>query len=176
MTIYAETPRLILRGILPTDDDSMFEMDSDPEVHRFLGNKPVKTIAESRQMINFIRAQYNDHGIGRWAVVEKTTGQFVGWSGLKFVTDSYNGHAHFYDIGYRLIKRYWGKGYATESATAALNYGFDQLKLTKICGMAHVDNSGSNKVLKKIGLNFIEPFDHDGMRVNWYEITHDTLI
>ena len=170
MKIFAETERLILRELVPADDAGMFELDSDPEVHLYLGNKPVTSIEQSREAIAFIRLQYIENGIGRWAVIEKATGDFIGWSGLKLLTTEVNHHILFYDIGYRLIKRYWGKGYATESALAALSYGFNELKLTEIYGMADVDNLGSNNILKKIGLNFIETFDYDGVMHNWYKI------
>jgi ribosomal-protein-alanine N-acetyltransferase len=171
MKIFAETERLILRELTPTDDKGMFELDSDPEVHRYLGNKPVTSIEQSRQEIAFIRTQYAENGIGRWAVIEKTSGNFVGWSGLKLNKKEVNKHSSFYDIGYRLIKKYWGKGYATESAMAALNYGFNELKLKEIYGMADINNTGSNRILTKLGLTFIEPFDYNGILHNWYKIS-----
>lgn len=175
MKIFAETERLILRELMPCDDAGMFELDSDPEVHLYLGNKPVTSIEQSREAIAFIRSQYIENGIGRWAVIEKATGNFMGWSGLKLITTEINGHTMFHDIGYRLIKKYWGKGYATESAIAALNYGFNELNLTEIYGMADVDNKGSNNILKKIGLSFIEVFDYDGIMHNWYKVERKTV-
>jgi RimJ/RimL family protein N-acetyltransferase len=72
MLFYIETERLIMRDLLLSDDDGMFELDSDPEVHRFIGNKPVQTIEESRKVIDIIRQQYEDNGIGRLAVIEKS--------------------------------------------------------------------------------------------------------
>ena len=170
MKIFIETERLILRELLPTDDAGMFELDSDPEVHRYLGNKPLQNIEQGREIIAFIRRQYIDYGIGRWAVIEKATGDFMGWSGLKFFDTSVNNHTGFYDIGYRLIKQYWGRGYATESALAVLNYGFTILNLPVIYGMADVKNTASNNTLRKIGLGFVETFDYDGILHNWYEI------
>jgi len=169
MKIFAETERLLLRELLPTDDAGMFELDSDPEVHKYLGNKPVTSIEQSRETIKFIRAQYQENGIGRWAVIEKATGNFIGWSGLKLCTAERNNHHNFYDIGYRLIKKYRGKGYATESAAVALLYGFNELKVPLIYGMADVNNAGSNHVLRKIGLRFIETFYDDGILHNWYK-------
>jgi ribosomal-protein-alanine N-acetyltransferase len=175
MKIFAETERLILRELLPTDDSGMFELDSDPEVHRYLGNKPVQDIEQSREIIAYVRRQYGDYGIGRWAVVEKSTGDFMGWSGLKFFDKAVNNHTGFHDIGYRLIKRYWGKGYATESAMAALNYGFTTLNLPVIYGMADVENAASKNILHKIGLKFVETFDYDGILHNWYEIARPEI-
>ncbi|MBD1364089.1 GNAT family N-acetyltransferase [Mucilaginibacter sp. ZT4R22] len=170
MQIFAETDRLILREILPTDAQGMFELDSDPDVHRYLGNKPIETLEEAQQGIAFIRQQYLDYGIGRWAVIEKATSEFTGWAGLKFMTETRNRHTNFYDVGYRFIKRYWGKGYATEAAIASVNYGFDVLKLDELFGMADVDNIGSNKALQKAGLKYVEDFEHAGIRHSWYHL------
>lgn len=170
MTIFAETDRLILREIIPIDAKGMFELDSDPEVHRFLGNKPLNTINESREIIDFIRQQYRDFGIGRWAVIEKHTGDFIGWAGLKFINEEVNHQIGYYDLGYRFIKRYWGKGYATEASIAARDYGFIQLQLNEIFGMTDINNHASKSVLEKTGLKFIEDFDLRGEPHSWFKI------
>ncbi|SHJ58004.1 Acetyltransferase (GNAT) domain-containing protein [Hymenobacter daecheongensis DSM 21074] len=169
MHIFVETDRLILRELLPTDEAAMFEMDADPEVHRYLGNKPVTTIEQSRALIAFVRQQYVENGIGRWAVVEKQTGAFVGWSGLKLVAGPTNGRTNYHDLGYRFLRRYWGRGYATETAVASVRYGFDVLRLPRICGIADVRNVASNQVLQKAGLRFGNTFDLNGLPHHWYE-------
>lgn len=170
MQIFAETKRLILREMLPADAPGMFRLDSDPDVHRYLGNNPIKSLAEAAAGIEFIRQQYKEYGIGRWAVIEKETGDFTGWAGLKFMTEARNGRVNFYDVGYRFIKTYWGKGYATETATASVNYGFDVMEISEIFGMADVENIASNKALQKAGLKYINDFDHNGVRHSWYRI------
>jgi RimJ/RimL family protein N-acetyltransferase len=176
MKFYLETERLILRELLPTDIEGMFELDSNEDVHRYLGNKPVKTKKEAEKIIQSIIDQYQSRGIGRWAVIEKASGDFIGWSGLKLnqgEKESLNGKQDFYDIGYRFIPRYWGKGYATESALAALEYGFKVKQYEIIAGIALINNIGSNKVLQKIGLNYIEDFDCEGDRASWYELSFE---
>jgi len=173
MKIFAETERLILREILPSDIDGMFELDSDPEVHKYLGNKPVIDRDQISKVIDFIRQQYIDNGIGRWAIIDKKTNNFMGWTGLKFQTDLTNNHKNYYDLGYRLIKKYWGQGIATETAIVSLQYAFEQLKTNEVYAMANCENVGSNKILRKVGLNFIESFDLDGIEHNWYKITKD---
>jgi len=170
--IYVETDNIILREMLPEDADGMFELDSDPVVHKYLGNSPVKNIQASRNMIENIRSQYIDRGIGRWAAIEKFSGDFMGWSGLKLNTEQkFNNKIDFYDIGYRFIPRYRGKGYATESAVAAMDYGFNTLNLKTIVGMAEIENIASNRVLQKIGLQYIEDFIFEGVMVSWYELS-----
>lgn len=173
MGIFAETDRLILREILPEDEESLFLLDSDPEVHLFLGNNPIKKIEEARNVIEFIRQQYVDNGIGRWAVIEKETAEFIGWSGLKLITEITNNHVNYYDLGYRLIKKYWGKGYATETAYASLCYAFTQLDVKEVFAIADVRNLSSKKVLEKVGLNIIGTFDYQGLKHFWFKIEKD---
>ena len=173
MKIFAETDRLILRAITDDDLESMFELDSDPLVHRFLGQKPLQTQEESQRYIDHIKMQYDTYGIGRWAAIEKATGEFIGWSGLKVnFEDVFNGHENLIDVGYRLLPRYWGKGYATESGKAAIAYGFDELGLETIYGMTELDHHASRRVLEKIGLTYVENFvlESENLPLTFYKI------
>lgn len=173
MKFYLETERLILREVLETDIDGMFELDSNSTVHQYLGKKPIKTKKEAEEIIQFIRMQYKERGIGRFATIEKSSGDFIGWSGLKLNLDKkeeLNGKQNFYDIGYRFTPRFWGKGYATESSKAILDYGFNVMSLNLICGAAEIDNIGSNKILQKIGLKYKNEFPFEGIKVYWYEL------
>ncbi|MEW7280669.1 GNAT family N-acetyltransferase [Aquimarina sp. 2201CG1-2-11] len=167
MKIRIETERFIIRNIEEDDVNGMFELDSDPEVHKYIGNEPVKTKEEARQVINFIREQYIDNEMGRLAIVDKITNDFIGWTGLKY-EQSVRKNLSYYDLGYRIRKKYWGKGIATETARESLKYGFNTLNLKEINGAADVNNIASNKILKKGGLKFIETFDFEGVTHNWY--------
>jgi len=177
MSIQIETERLLIREFTMDDDKGMFAMDSDPEVHKYLGMDPVTSIGQSRDVIAFIMQQYRDHGIGRWVVIEKATGDFVGWTGHKRFTDTVNKHTGHIDFGYRQAKRFWGKGYATEAGKAALHYGIDQLGLTDLYAMTDVDNLASRRVLEKLGFKFVEVFAYDaapnwrdaGAPTTWFE-------
>ncbi|MBB5638760.1 RimJ/RimL family protein N-acetyltransferase [Pedobacter cryoconitis] len=173
MKVFAETDRLILREILLSDKDGMYELDNDPLVHKYLGNQPVSSITQTEEAIAFIRKQYIDNGTGRLAVIKKDTAEFIGWAGLKLVRGSYNNHTNYYEVGYRFIQRFWGKGYATEAAQASLDYGFDGLKLHEIYAMADTGNTASKIVLEKIGLRYIEKFDLDGDEHDWFKITRE---
>ena len=154
---------------MPEDVDGMFEMDSDPEVHLYLGNQPIKTKEESAKMVAFIRQQYVDFGIGRWAMVEKETGNFIGWTGFKFNIETRNGHANYYDLGYRMMPKYWGKGYATEAARACMDFGINQLNLSPIYASAEFENKGSKNVLIKTGFISTETFTDNGILYQWFE-------
>ncbi|WP_296147647.1 GNAT family N-acetyltransferase [uncultured Flavobacterium sp.] len=169
MKTSIETERLLLRELLSTDDAGMFELDSNPEVHIYLGNNPVKSIEESREAIANIRQQYLENGIGRWAVILKETGEFIGWSGLK-LEKNVNGHETFYDLGYRFIQKHWGKGYAFETAKAFVDFGFNEMNLPVINAYADFDNLGSRRILEKVGMQFVNSFEYDGTEEVWYEI------
>ena len=171
MKIHIETERLIMRDLLEQDSDGIFELDSDKEVHTYLGNNPIKSIDDAKQIIDNIKLQYKNNGIGRWAVVEKQSGNFIGWSGFKLITDTINDKTQYYDLGYRFIKKYWGKGYATETALASLEFGFEKLKQENIYAMADTQNSASNKILKKIGMSRINEFNYEDIPHNFYKIT-----
>ena len=170
MEIFAETERLILRELLPIDRNGLFAIDSDPEVHIYLGNNPVENIEKIDDNIKFIRKQYVDNGIGRWAVIEKSTNNFIGWAGLKLIRELTNNRIDYYELGYRLNKSYWGKGFATESAKASLQYGFNTLNLNKIYAIADSKNVASRNVIEKIGLKYIETFTNNDTDHDWFEI------
>ena len=163
--IFVETERLILRELVPEDAERMFLLDSNPEVMRYLGRNTVTKVEESSEIIEKIRKQYRENGIGRWAVVEKSSNLLIGWSGLKFLTEEINGFKNVYELGYRFLPESWGKGYASESARASLNYGFNILDVEVIYASATIDNDGSNHVLRKLGftqkVTFIDPLDHE---------------
>lgn len=171
MKTFIETNRFILREIIESDAQDFFELDSNPEVHKYLGNNPVTTIEQSLNAIKGIRKQYVENGIGRWAVVDKVTGELVGWSGLKY-EEGIRAYG-YYDLGYRLKEQHWGKGIATETAKASLKYGFENLGYNQISAAAHVENIGSNAVLKKVGFKLLEQFNFDNEDHNWYSITKE---
>lgn len=168
-----ETERLILRNVLPSDAGDMYRLDSNNDVHRYLGNRMNNSLDDAKKTVDYIMEQYQTNGIGRWAAIEKASGKFIGWSGLKLNDDlTMNGHQHFYDVGYRLLPEFWGKGYATESSVAAMEYGFNVLNLDAIYGITHIENEASHRVLLKIGLNFVNNFKHEDedFQLRWYEL------
>jgi len=166
-----ETPRLIIREINFDDLPGMFALDSNPKVHKHLNGGIIKSIDESNQLIGFIRQQYLDNGIGRWAMVEKTSGNFIGWTGFKFISETINGQSNYYDLGYRMLPQYWGNGYATESAKACLNYGVETLKLNAVYAMASSHNIASQNVLLKTGFANTGTFLHHNVLHHWFEIS-----
>jgi len=173
MEFHLETERLVLRDFREKDTKAIFELDSNPKVHKYLGNNTISTYEEAEKIIEFFKTQYEDNGIGRFAAFEKVSGEFIGWSGLKLNVgkkEELNGFTNFIDIGYRLLPKFWGKGYASESAFACLNFGFKQMNYDVIYAAAQNSNIGSNKILKKIGLKLINEFVFEGEKASWYEL------
>lgn len=170
MKIFAETERLILRELEYMDENDLFVMDSDPEVHLYIENNPVKSIDEVTKVIEMLKKQYQENGIARWAVVDKSTNECVGWSGLKYFNQTLNNHNNFYELGYRFKKKHWGKGFATESSTAILDYGFKNLNTDTIYAITDPKNENSKKVLTKLGFDFKETFDYEGDPTDWFEL------
>jgi ribosomal-protein-alanine N-acetyltransferase len=174
MKIFAETTRLLLREIEFTDENDLFEMDSDPDVHLYIENKPVKSIDEITKVIGILKTQYQENGIARWAVVEKASNECVGWAGLKYFKTPLNHHHNFYELGYRFKKKHWGKGFATESSVAILNYGFKHLNIDSVFAITDPKNANSKKVLTKLGFVCQETFDYEGDMTNWFELSKET--
>lgn len=170
MNLILETERLLLRPMQVEDAEALFEMDSNPNVHLYLGNEPLTNIQECYGYIKSIQNQYLQNGIGRFVIVLKETNEVIGWAGLKFITEEENGHNNFYDIGYRLQEKQWRKGYALEAAKAWLDYAFTEMKIPTINASAHVDNIGSNTILQKIGLQQKNEYLHHDIPCYWYEL------
>ncbi len=173
MIFILETERFFLRELIEEDVDGFYELDSDPEVHRYLGNSPVSDKQKLLEIIKFVQQQYKENGIGRWAIIDKRSNEFIGWCGLKLVKDTINNQSHYYDLGYRLIRKHWGKGIATETAKASIEYGFNVMKLKEIIAAIHCDNVASNNVVKKLGFELIETFEFEDEMHNWHKLTDE---
>ena len=140
-----------------------------------LGINLLKHIDESRAYIEFIQQQYKDFGTGRWAVILKETNEFIGWSGIKFITNEINNHKDFYEIGYRFIEKHWGKGYATESGKAFINHAFNVMKVDAIYAYADAGNENSRRILEKLGMRYVNSFEYEGEMEVWYELKNPNL-
>ena len=148
-----QTSRLLLRELNTDDAVRFYELNSNPTVIQYTGDEPFESIETAKQFLHNY-SDYDINGYGRWAVIEKTSGVFLGWCGLKYSKTSDET-----DIGFRFFESYWNKGFATESAIACLHYGFQELGLKTIVGRAMAANIASIKVLEKIGLAYEKEFD-----------------
>ncbi len=172
MDLILETNRLILRPLELSDAQVMFEMNKNPEVHKYLWQTPEKTIEESIEVIEYVQRQYAANNIGRYATILKETGEFIGWTGIKFVNDlEENGNTNFFDYGYRLCEKFWNNGYATEASIFWLDYGLNKMKIDTINAYTHAQNGASNHVLQKVGMNFMEDYlDKEGVVWKWWQM------
>lgn len=173
MNLILETDRLLLRELKLSDAAAFFAMDSNPNVHKYLWNKPVQKMEETLEVIAFVRSQYVENSIGRFAMISKETNEFVGWAGLKYNTEVVNNKTNFYDIGYRLDEKFWGKGYASEATFAWRNYAFETMKIQSMEAAAHAENVASNRILQKIGMQMTEQYLEDGVSWNWYQLENN---
>jgi RimJ/RimL family protein N-acetyltransferase len=147
MKIQIETTRLLLREFESSDAQDLYELNADPLVMRYTGDKPFGNTKDALSFIKDYNA-YKKTGMGRWAVIEKESNNFLGWCGLKLHPGD------FVDIGFRFKQQHWGKGYATEAATSCLEHGFINLKLSEIIGRAANENLPSIRVLEKLGMSY----------------------
>lgn len=150
-----ETQRCYLRELSLDDAQSFYDLNTDPEVVKYTGDNPFATIDDAKSFLENYN-QYELYGFGRWAVIDKKTNAFLGWCGLKFSPESDE-----VDLGFRFFRKYWNLGYATETAQACLEHGFNNLNLDTIIGRAMQANIGSVRVLEKIGMEFFGRFEFD---------------
>lgn len=163
--IIAETGRLLLRQFSSADAQGFYEMNNDPLVLQYTGDKPFASLADAAAFIASYD-HYAHYGYGRWAVISRTNNTFIGFCGLKHTPAT--GEV---DIGFRLQRQYWGKGYATEAAKAALKVGFMQYHLPMIIARAIVDNQASIAVIQKLGMRFRATFAENQQQWAIFELT-----
>lgn len=171
MNYLIETERLRFRESGPDDAEAMFALNSDPEVVQYTGDGPFESIEAARKFMEEYVNVFRKWKRGRWLLELKSTGEVIGWCGLKFHEDS-----GLTDVGYRLFKKHWGKGYASESCLAAIEYGFNTLNLEKIVAHARKENAASLRVLEKCGLKITgEDLDCGGEIWCWEIVKADAL-
>ena len=110
--------------------------------------------------------QWKEYSLGWWAVTLKGQTELFGWNGLQYLPETDE-----VEVGYLLRKAFWGNGYATEGARAALSYGFDPIGLKQIIGLTHPENTASQNVLRKCGMRFVEQKEYFGMQLYRYAIS-----
>jgi RimJ/RimL family protein N-acetyltransferase len=155
--IFLETERLILRRFTRDDVDNLVELDSSPDVMRYIngGRATPREVIETDTLPAFLSYYDRFTGFGFWAAVEKTTGQFLGWFHFRPPSGS---PPEEVELGYRLRKTAWGKGYATEGARALIRQGFMEPAVQRVFASTMVVNTASRRVMDKAGLKFVRTF------------------
>lgn len=155
MTTHLETERLRLRHLTLDDAAALLALHSDPAVMRYLG--PPATEVD---MPYFLDVYERHPGFGYWAVIEKATGAFLGW--FLFRPPRENSPPGTIELGYRLHTASWGRGFATEGATALVDQGFGELGVERVVADTMAVNTGSRAVMEKAGLRLVRTFRYPG--------------
>ena len=167
MATYLETARLVLRHFTADDVDNIVGLDSDPEVMRYItGGRPTPRAEIVDVVLPFWLAYYEqDNGHGFWAAVDKATGQYLGWFHFRPRPDGppagYTAGDAGVELGYRLLRAAWGRGYATEGSRALIDKGFTELGVERVYAETMAVNTGSRRVMEKAGLRYIRTFHQD---------------
>lgn len=152
-----KTERLLLREFEPQDASDLYALNGDPAVLKYTGDTAFESIQEAKNFVLGYTA-YKEWGFGRWAVLTRKDGRFIGWCGLK------KHPSGMVDLGFRFFRNEWNKGYATEAARACIQYGANPLGLDSIVGRTARENKGSIKVLEKIGMKYWKNDECDGIQ------------
>ncbi|MBB4741544.1 RimJ/RimL family protein N-acetyltransferase [Actinoplanes octamycinicus] len=148
-----KTDRLILRGWREDDLEPMAEVNGDPEVMRYISDGSVRDRATTADNLAKWTRSWQENGFGLFAVEIADTGELAGFTGLA-IPEFLPEVLPAVEIGWRLGRRFWGRGYATEAATAALDFAFRECDLDRVISIRHIDNVRSGRVMEKIGLRY----------------------
>jgi len=157
MRVFLETERLVLRRFTEADINRLFDLDSDPEVMHFInGGKPTpRDVIRDETLPALLRDYERFVGYGRWVAIERATGDFLGWFSFRLREGTSPDEA---ELGYRLRKSAWGKGYGTEGARALIRKGFTELPVGRVVAFTMTVNTASRRVMEKAGLTLVRTF------------------
>jgi RimJ/RimL family protein N-acetyltransferase len=156
---FVETDRLVLRRFTHEDFESIVELDSDPVVKRFIDNGAPVDRRELAETLEWWLGWYErSERYGFWAAIDKSTGRFVGWFHLR---PGEGAGPDEPELGYRLRREVWGRGYATEGARALIDKAFADLGVERVYASTMAVNVASRRVMEKAGMRFVRTFDAD---------------
>ncbi len=159
MHIILQTPRLIIRQFTENDVDNLFSLNSDPEVMRYLGGPTPREVLRD-EIIPFHLAVYQRlDRLGTWAAESAGSGEFLGWFHFRPGPD---GDITNIDLGYRLRRSTWNKGYATEGSRALTSMGFTNLGVRRVFAHTMTVNAASRRVMEKCGLTLVRTTPYEG--------------
>jgi RimJ/RimL family protein N-acetyltransferase len=135
--VYLETPRLVLRRFTAADVELLVELDSDVEVMRYLTGKPTPRVEIEARILGIL------------TTYEQASGRFIGWFGLQPTAQD-----DVTDLGYRLHRSGWGRGYASEGSRGLIAKAFTELGIRRVEAQTMAVNTKSRRVMEKAGLRF----------------------
>ncbi len=161
-----ETERLTLRKFTSEDTNKLIELRSDDEVIKYLGGRRLQNPEAIAKRMHFYIDCYEKFGFGMSAMHWKATGEMIGWSGLQPLEDTTE-----IEVGYGMIKEFWGRGIGFECASAWLQYGFEKADLERIVAVAAPENEGSRRIMEKCGMRYEKTEMHYGTECVFYAIS-----
>jgi len=142
-----ETERLLLRKITPEDLEEYAQVIfADPEVMRYMPKRDLTPLERAERARKVSAENWSKHGYGAWLITDKNDGKVIG--SCDFDTEEFSSGV---ELGYNIGKAYWHKGIATETAKAAIRFGFETVKMKRIVGVAVPENTASWRVLERLG-------------------------
>jgi RimJ/RimL family protein N-acetyltransferase len=161
MHVFLETDRLVLRRFTTADAGLLTDLDADPAVMRFItGGAPTSREEIETEVLPAFLGYYRRYqGYGFWAAIEKSTGDFLGWFHFRPPPGTADDHA---ELGYRLRRSAWGRGYATEGSRALIRRGFTEFGVQVVTAGAMPENAASRRVMEKAGLTLVRTFRLSG--------------
>ncbi len=160
MQVYLETERLILRRFTQEDEDALVALDGDPEVMRYITGGPPTPREEIRNDVLPAFLGYYDRpdGYGFWAAIARDGAEFLGWFHLRPLPED---PPDVPELGYRLRRSAWGKGYASEGARALVDKAFSDLGARRVIASTMAVNVASRRVMEKAGMVLVRTFHAD---------------
>ena len=160
MQISLETERLTLRRFTDDDADNLFELDNDPEVMRYLtgGRTTARDVIRDETLPRFLHYYERFDSFGFWAAIEKSSGEFLGWFEFR---PQEGGSLDEVELGYRLRRSGWSKGYATEGSQALIHKGFTELGVRRVFAETMAVNTASRRVMEKSGMKLVSAFHQE---------------
>jgi RimJ/RimL family protein N-acetyltransferase len=157
MQVFLETRRLVLRRFTMADVDNLVSLDADPGVMHFVtgGIPTARDEIENELLPGFLDYYAQFEGYGFWAAIEKATGEFLGWFHFRPREEAGPDEA---ELGYRLRRSAWGKGYATEGSRALISKGFTDFGVQRVVAETMVVHVASRRVMEKAGLTLVRTF------------------
>ncbi|MBS1796307.1 MAG: GNAT family N-acetyltransferase [Acidobacteria bacterium] len=166
-----ETERLLIRKFTYGDLPKLIELRADEEVIRFLGGRRLQNPEMIEKRLRYYLDCYAKFGYGMCAMHWKPTGELIGWSGLQPLEES--GET---EVGYGMIKEFWGRGIGYECARAWLDYAFTKTATERIVAVAAPENTGSWRIMEKCGMRYEKTAEHYGFECVFYGISRDEYL
>ena len=161
-----QTPLLTLRPLQAEDAPTLYRINQVEGVLQYFPRTTPPPLERVQRFITNQAAHWEQHGCGNWGILpQENATEIVGWAGLQFLPET--GET---EVGYLLDRPFWGRGYATQAALAALRDGFNRLPLEQIIGLVHPENLASRRVLEKCGMTFQERKIYFGIELCRYRV------